>query len=128
MGKSDTRIDHMVCFVRLIGDIVSSVSFRDTHAYSVRDEQLFTKFAHMKSSFPKRDKPHSKTNKWARNANAKFIESVLVTSFSHTYVYVYIFMKSSFSKYDLQTWHWHCKLDLWIVAYCVFEKSSSYSF
>ena len=58
----------------------------------------------------------TKRVKWACNANAKFKDCVLLKSFSHMYiwVYMYIFMNSSFPKYDLQTWHWHCNIDFWI--------------
>ena len=31
-------------------------------------------------------------------------------------------MKSSFPKFDLQTWHWHCKFNFWIGAYRILEN------
>ena len=65
----------------------------------------------MNSSFPTNDKRHSKNG-----ANAKFIDCVLVNSSSYMYIYTYIythtfdiFIKSSLSKHDLRSWHWHCK-------------------
>ena len=56
---------------------------------------------------------------------AKFIDCVLEKLFHmYIYLYIHIFIKSFFSKHDLQTWHWHCKLDFAIAAYHVLEKSS----
>ena len=71
----------------------------------------------MKSSFPKPDKCHSKNNGLAMSI-PKYIDYVLEESFQHLYtcVYMCIFIKSSFPKHNLQTWHWHCKLDFWIGA------------
>ena len=37
-------------------------------------------------------------------------------------------MKSSFQTHDLGTWYWHCKLDFWIGACPVLEKSPSYTY
>ena len=37
-------------------------------------------------------------------------------------IYVYTFMKSSFPKHDLQTWHCHCNLDLFLLALSAFWK------
>ena len=41
------------------------------------------------------------------------------------YSHLYTFMKNTFPKFDLRTWHWHCKLDFLNGAYGVLEKSSS---
>ena len=32
-------------------------------------------------------------------------------------------MKGAFLKHELRTWHWHCKLDFLIGAYCALEKA-----
>ena len=80
------------------------------HAFTHIHEKLFFKC----------EKRHWK--KWACHANGEFIDCLLEKSFSCMYVYMYIFMKRFFQKHQLQTWHWHCKLDFWIG---VLEKSSS---
>ena len=45
----------------------------------------------------------------------------------YIYIYIYLCMKSYFPKHYLQTWHLHCKLLFFNVAYCVWEKNSSYT-
>ena len=82
---------------------------------------------YMKSSFPEHNKHYFKKRKWTCNANTKFVDCVLEKSFIHMYIctYVLIFIKHLFPKHDLQTWHW--QLDIWIGAYRILEKSSSYS-
>ena len=44
-------------------------------------------------------------------------------TYMHIYIYIHVYAQL-FPK--LQTWHWHFKLDFWIGAYRVLEKSSSY--
>ena len=48
----------------------------------------------------------------------------------HKYVHIHIctYVKSSFPKHDLWIWHWHCQPIFWNGAYCVLEKSSSYTY
>ena len=78
----------------------------------------------MKSSFPKRDKRHF--NKWPCNVNDRFIGFEKISSYMYICIYLYIFMKSAFLKHGLRILYWHCKLNFWICAYYVLEKSSSY--
>ena len=47
----------------------------------------------MKSTFPKRDKCHTKM--WPCNANAKFIGCVLENSFLRVYIYIRIYHHSA---------------------------------
>ena len=48
---------------------------------------IYSIYVQIKSSFPKRDKRHSKH--WACNGNAKFIDCVLEKSFSYTHIYIF---------------------------------------
>ena len=103
-----------------------------------------SRYVHIKSSFPKRFKRHSR--KWACNANFKFKDCVLVKSFSHVYICVYIYEKffsktwsrkltlasrhrfldwrlTHFGK-ELFIWIWICSIiyiyrHMYIYSYCI---------
>ena len=85
--------------------------------------QPLVQMEHTKSSFPKRDKSHSKTKMGLQCQCQSHRYDFPKELFIYAYICVYL-RKISFQNHDLRTRHSHCKLDLWIGA---LEKRSSYN-
>ena len=102
--------------------IISSHPHRQSrYKYNIQNQ--------MKSSFPKRDKHHSK-RKRGSNGNPKFVDCVLEKSSSNMYIYIYIYLHILEElKSKTQSLNMALTLETFLTilnaAYHVLERSSS---